>query len=345
MSHSSVVWIDFENAPHVWVLSPIIDYLRKQEYSTILTARDFSYTLGLCRRFRYSVDVVGIPGISRSKVGKAVRLAVRALQLACLMKRKGQKISLAVSHGSRSQILAARLLGVQSISLDDYEHSDQFVVRFVRSLLVPFPIPKEHWGGFAGKVVHYPGLKEELYLSRFTPDGSIPELSAGRINVLFRPEGRTTHYHSQQSEILQRAVLDHLSRQENILVVLLPRDVEQARDLANYCTASHLSFWIPEDVLDGPGLLWQMDLVIGGGGTMTREAVVLGIPTYSFFGGPWGAVDRYLQSKGSLVQIAQKEDVGQIAIHHRERISQVNVSDKGLEFVSQFIIDTMKEVA
>ena len=345
MSQPPVVWVDFENAPHVWVLSPIIDRLQKQGYSTILTARDFSYTLALCRHFGYSVDVVGVPGIARSNAGKAILLAVRTLQLTRLMVHKGQKISLALSHGSRSQILTARLLGVKIISMDDYEYSNQSAIRFVNSLLVPWAIPKEHWGRYAGKIVHYPGSKEELYLSRFMPGVNLPELSTGRVNVLFRPEGRTTHYHSKQSEILQRAVLDYLSGQENILVVLLPRDAEQARELENYCTAKRFPFWIPEVVLDGPGLIWQMDLVVGGGGTMTREAAVLGVPAYSFFGGPWGAVDRYLQSTGRLVQIAGPEDIEQIVIHSRERTCQVDVSDKGLEFVTQFVIESLKGAA
>jgi predicted glycosyltransferase len=336
------VWVDFENAPHVWVLSPIIEALRRQGYSVVLTARDFSYTLGLCHRFGYSADAVSVPGISRNKIGKSLLLIVRALRLTALMKHKGQQIDLALSHCSRSQIIAARLLGVKIISMDDYEHSDQSVVRFVNSLLVPFPIPKEHWGHNAGKVVHYPGLKEEFYLSRFTPGVEIPELCNGRVNILFRPEGRSTHYHSQLSEILQRAILDYLSGREDALVVLLPRDAWQARELADYCTVNRLPYWMPEEVLDGPGLIWQMDLVIGGGGTMTREAAVLGVPAYSFFGARWGAVDQYLQSMGRLVQIAGPEDAKRIILRRREPTRHVDISDKGLEFVTNFVIESIK---
>jgi uncharacterized protein len=335
------VWIDFENAPHVWVLSSIIATLRSQGYPVVLTARDFSYTLGLCRRFGYDVDAVSIPGRSGSNASKAARLVLRALRLAALIVRKGRKPALALSHGSRSQILAARLLGLKIISLDDYEHSDQFVVRFVDNLLVPFPIPPEHWGRDAKKVIHYPGLKEELYLSHFKPGLATPELNTGRINVLFRPEGRATHYHSQRSEILQRAVLDYLAEQENILVVLLPRDEQQARELSGYCAAKGLSTWIPENVLDGPELIWQMALVIGGGGTMTREAAVLGVPSYSFFGGEWGAVDRYLLAKGRLHQIGLPEDARKIVIRRRDQAARVEVSGQALAFVNRFILASM----
>ncbi len=43
-----------------------------------------------------------------------------------------------------------------------------------------------------------------------------------------------------------------------------------------------------------------MDLVIGGGGTMTREAAVLGVPAYTYFAGKWGAVDQYLSDQHRL---------------------------------------------
>jgi predicted glycosyltransferase len=132
-----------------------------------------------------------------------------------------------------------------------------------------------------------------------------------------------------------------LSKQENVLVVLLPRDAQQARDLGNYCDAHALPFWIPADVLDGPQLIWQMDLVIGGGGTMTREAALLGVPAYSFFGGSWGAVDQHLRSLGRLVQIAKIEDISQIILAQRERSARADVSRQALEFVTNFIIESI----
>jgi predicted glycosyltransferase len=44
----------------------------------------------------------------------------------------------------------------------------------------------------------------------------------------------------------------------------------------------------------------EADLVIGAGGTMTREAAVMGIPSYSVFRGPRPAVDVWLERRGAL---------------------------------------------
>jgi predicted glycosyltransferase len=185
-------------------------------------------------------------------------------------------------------------------------------------------------------------LKEDLYLCRFIPDEY--ELKGvgkpDQIKVLFRPEGRFAHYRSTQSEILQNAILGYLSEQSNVLVTLLPRDSVQATELSELCVERAISYWIPQHVLDGPSLIWGMDAVIGGGGTMTREAAALGVPAYSFFAGQWGAVDRYLQTQGRLVQVGAEEDVSKILLRQRER-TPVSVSSRALDFVNGFIEDVI----
>ena len=45
--------------------------------------------------------------------------------------------------------------------------------------------------------------------------------------------------------------------------------------------------------------MYAADLVIGAGGTMTREAALLGVPTFSVFAGKSPAVDRALEAQGA----------------------------------------------
>ena len=338
MNGKPAVWLDFENAPHVWVLTPIIDYLRREGYPLILTARDFSCTVGLCQRLGHSIQVVGRPGIGKSDLAKRLKVGERALSLYVRLFGHRKGVALALSHGSRSQILAAHYLGLPVVVLNDYEFSDQSVFRFVDHLLMPFPIPKETRGRYADRVVWYPGLKEELYLYGFHPrESGLEGLGdSSQIRVLMRPEGRFTHYRSAQSEILQGAILEYLAQRDNVQLVLLPRDAEQGRALARFCTQHHLPYWIPQEVLDGPALIWEMDLVIGGGGTMTREAAVLGIPSYSFFAGQWGGVDRHLQAQGRLIRLADKGDVQKIKLTKRGPANPA-ISDAALNFVTGFI--------
>src|SRR3989454_12149206 len=83
---------------------------------------------------------------------------------------------------------------------------------------------------------------------------------------------------------------------EGAMVVLLPRNGRQADQL----TQNHPEWFclgkvvVPDHAVDAMNLIWHSDLVVSGGGTMNREAAALGIPVYSIFRGPIGAVDSHL---------------------------------------------------
>ncbi len=55
---------------------------------------------------------------------------------------------------------------------------------------------------------------------------------------------------------------------------------------------------IPATPVDGPSLVYAADLVVSAGGTMNREAALLGTPTWTTFAGELGAVDRMLIDTG-----------------------------------------------
>ena len=339
MNNKPAIWIDFENAPHVWVMSPIIEQLKKRGYQFKLTARDFSYTIHLCRHLGFEIQIAGASGFGKNNISKAFRLLSRVFHLYVMMYRKRRKISIALSHGSRSQVIAARLLNIPVISLDDYEHSNQFLVRFMNHLLVPFPISEKIWGQNSYRITQYPGLKEEIYLCKYNPNQNrINELKdIEGIKVLFRPEGRFTHYRSERSEIIQTAILDYLATvDKKMLLVILPRDELQKQELVHFCENKGIPYWLPLDVLDGPSLISEMDLVLSGGGTMTREAAVLGVPSYSFFAGKWGAVDCYLKKEQRIIQISSIDEVDRIKLKKRKK-TFLPVSSEALDFVTRFI--------
>ena len=51
---------------------------------------------------------------------------------------------------------------------------------------------------------------------------------------------------------------------------------------------------------------------MSGGGTMIREAAVLGVPAVSFFHGRMGIVDQKLENDGRLILIRNAEDLEKI---------------------------------
>jgi predicted glycosyltransferase len=169
------------------------------------------------------------------------------------------------------------------------------------------------------KVVSYPGYKEELYLGATDLDDSVAAdlgLRPGAVKVLLRPPATTAHYHNPEAETILESILVQLAAAGGVQLVYLPRTDDQ-RELP--ARAGVTDVIIPKRVYDGPSLVAAMDLVISGGGTMTREAAIMGVPSYSFFRGRDGMVDEALAAAGKLVLLRKPDDVPlRLVVRRRE---------------------------
>ena len=206
---------------------------------------------------------------------------------------------MAFSHGSYAQILAARAAGVPAVTMMDYEYqpANHVSFRLAQRVIVPDVFPDEalrRFGAPAAKVVRYPGFKEQLYLGGFEPDPAVLaelELDPRKVIAVFRPPPDGALYHRMANERFDE-VLAAARGQADVEVVLVPRSREQAE---RYGAGVRVA-----DALDGPSLLACADVAVGGGGTMNREAAILGTATYTVFAGELAAVDRELIRAGRL---------------------------------------------
>ena len=303
------VWIDLDNSPHVPFFSPIIDELERNGHRVVLTARDCAQTCGLADLFRLKYDRIG-RHYGKNKIVKVAGTVYRALQLMRAMRK--EKPALAVSHGSRAQMLSAMLLGVPSVAIMDYEHVKGFISP--TWVMMPEVISSGVVKLDQNRILKYRGIKEDVYVPAFVPDPSIREqLGVGLhdIVVTIRPPATEAHYHNPEAEVLFAAAVNRLGRMDNVRMVIVPRNDAQ-KDLVEETWPEWFSskrIIIPQQVVDGLNLLWHSDLVISGGGTMNREAAALGVPVYSIFRGKLGAVDRYLSETGRLTMLESVGDV------------------------------------
>jgi predicted glycosyltransferase len=65
----------------------------------------------------------------------------------------------------------------------------------------------------------------------------------------------------------------------------------------------------PERAQDGRSLVALADALVSAGGTMNREAAVLGTPVWSIFEGPLGGVDEQLVREGRLRILRDPEEL------------------------------------
>ena len=316
------IWIDLDNSPHVPFFAPIITELEARGYSIILTARDCFQVCDLADLFRLKYRRVG-HHYGKNIVMKFLGLGVRALLMAPEAIR--EKPALAISHGSRSQLIVAKLLGIPSVTIGDYEFSKLFAVVRPDWLIVPQVIPDEAVKRFKSQVLKYPGIKEDVYVPQFKPHRPTANefgLSGEHVVVTIRPPATEAHYHVPESDELFEEVLNYLGERQDVRMVILPRNKKQGDAIRRarpdlFCGGKTM---IPESVIDGLNLIWHSDLVISGGGTMNREAAAMGVPVYSIFRGQIGAVDRYLAANGRLTLIESREEVrSKLVLEHRRR--------------------------
>ena len=299
------VWIDLANSPHVPLAEPIVRALRRRGDEVVLTARDHAQTVELARRRWPELRVIGgssPPG--RAK--KALAIAARAKELRRFARR--ERPDVAFSHGSYAQVTAARSARVPSLVMMDYEHqpANHLSFRLASRVLVPEVFPAaalKKFGARETKVERYPGFKEELYLSGFTADRRVLDdldLDPGAVIAVFRPPPEGALYHRMANERFDR-VLDEARRHGGVQIVLLPRTPAQRVRYAD-------GVRIPSEAVDGSSLLSLADLLVGAGGTMNREAAILGTPTYTVFAGALAAVDAELIRQGRMHDLRDPED-------------------------------------
>jgi predicted glycosyltransferase len=219
------------------------------------------------------------------------------------------------------------MLGIPVWASGDYEHVYLADLRSVRCFMIPDVVPIEALepSGIPRPVIHqYSGLKEDVYLSEFRPVADVRRtlrIADDERLVVFRPSAEHAHYASDQGRLVDRQVLRHLALQEGVRIVVLPRTPRQRREwrvLAN--GNGHVR--ISPGALHGPSLIHAADLVVSGGGTMAREAAVLGVPAISCFAGPLGAVDAFLAREQRIRLVRRVEDVAQVGAVVRNRRAQ-----------------------
>lgn len=304
------VWIDLANSPHVLFFEPVIAELQHRGVEVRVTARGFAQTVELARRLPVPVDVLGSHG-GATLSGKMLDLIHRVDHLRRWARDSSP--SVAVSHNSYSQTLAARSLGLSVMTAMDYEFqpANHLAFRCADLVAVPDSYPIDALcgqGARPDRTWRYPGLKEEISLAGFSAD---PDYLAGvgvdtsKPVVFVRPPADTALYHRFQNKLFG-TILERLLRDEHVTGIVLARTPSQAAELEDEGCGALL--W-RGDVLDGRQLVAGADMVISAGGSMIREAAVLGTPACSVFAGRVGAVDRTLVAGGRLRLLSSKEDV------------------------------------
>ena len=114
-----------------------------------------------------------------------------------------------------------------------------------------------------------------------------------RVTVVIRPPPDVSLYHRRSNRLFPEVVA-RLGGDEGVHAVVVPRTEEQRAFVKGLRLPSVI---VPDGAVNAQSLIAAADLVVSAGGTMNREAVALGTPVYTTYGGRLGGVDEALSAR------------------------------------------------
>jgi uncharacterized protein len=299
------VWIDLSNSPHPLLFAPIARRLEELGHEIGVTVRDNAQTVELALERWPDAAIIG----GQSPKSRAQKVEVMMARIPLLRRwARSFRADVALSHNSYAQIVAAKVLGLPVVTAMDYEGqpANHLAFRLADLILMPEALrgtAARKQGASDRRTRFYSGFKEEIYLGDFEPDpGVLPTLGIepnGPPLVVARTPPSRAAYHQFGNPLFGEAI-EALGKDPSAQTVVLTRHPEQ-REAIEALELSNVV--VPDHAIDSRSLMYHADLVIGAGGTMTREAALMGVPTYSVFAGEQPAVDTWIEAKGMLKQL------------------------------------------
>lgn len=339
------VWIDIDNPPQVQYLLPFRDAFTEAGADVVITARDYGSTVALLERSGVTPAVFG-QLIGHGRVRKLAGLSARASRLVAFHRSNGSPDVLLAA--SRASAAAARVLGIPSYIVGDYEYANVSFYRFTRSVIVhPDVIPGEVFrrrGMPAGRLIAFRGIKEDITFAGLDVDAveryPLPALPAGVPRVLVRPPSETSHYYASASTAMTTAAMDRLAA-VGAAVVLSPREPGQRRFVEGL--AWQHDPVVLERAVPFLALLKSVDAVVCSGGTMLREAAYLGVPAYSVFQSEIGGVDLWLEQIGRVKILRTADDLVRLRPSCRGPLARLDANPALLQELATTVLTGARE--
>ena len=303
------IWIDIVNSPHVRFFNGVIKRLKNDGHEVLITARDFSNIHDLLDIFGLDYISIGNHGVTLEE--KLLSSTKRAYELSKFIAK--ENIDVAITKHSIELPRVAFGLGIPNVFVLDNEHAiaaNKLTLPLTNKLIIPeiFDVWNTiHFGMNPNDIVRYNGTCEVSHLEDFVYNENILEdlnLKIKNDKIIFmRPEPSLASYlDADCTKSVLTPIVDSLKDDADILI--LPRFKTQGeifKDLENV--------HVLKTPVDTFSLMKKADLVIGAGGTMNREAALLGTPVISCYPGKQLSVDTYYINKGLMKRSTNLDEI------------------------------------
>lgn len=302
------LFIDILTPKQCMLFGKLSEKLTKKGYEVFQSTREYREVVQLLRLKGIDAKVVGKHG-GGNLFNKLKESAKRTLQLATLIKKWNPDV--VVSFSSPEATRAAYGLGIPHICINDSPHAEavaRLTIPLSKKLLTSKMIPIEAWTKFGismDSIVQYDALDAWAWLKDFKPNEKILAdlaLDETKPILTFRTEETFAAYllhRAQKIPVVASTIQKLLKTSKDFQVVVIPRYEKQAAILKKIFRKKVV---ICQTTVDAPSLLSFTSIFVGAGGTMTSEAALLGVPTFSCYPEESYLIEKYLLSKGLAIR-------------------------------------------
>ncbi|MGA3404532.1 MAG: DUF354 domain-containing protein [Candidatus Bathyarchaeia archaeon] len=311
------VWLDVLTPKQANLFAELHDRLNAKGCKVLVTTRHYREVNELLELRKLKTSKFGRHGGAYLK-DKLLESSKRVTALAEFVGDYSPDV--AISFSSPEAARVAFGLGIPHYCVSDSPHAEavcRLTIPLSEKLFTPWVIPSYAWNRYGIRprdVVRYRALDPIVWISSKNNPKALDELNLDLTKpvVVIRTSEEFAAYLSDRSTARVSTTMDivanilDLSNGEMQLVVL-PRYDEQGEKFRKRFGTRII---VPQHVIDGVSLLRASSVFIGGGGTMSAEAALLGVPVISYYPGDQTFVEKFLVKYGLIERIL---DPGRIA--------------------------------
>ena len=327
------VWLDILTPKQANFFGELQHRLSAKGFKTVLTTREY-------REVNELLELKGVKAIQAGRYGggelkdKLLESSKRVSALTEVI--EDEQPDVAISFSSPEAARVAFGLKIPHFCISDSPHAEavcKLTVPLSQKLFTPWVIPMHAWTRYGVNprdVVRYRALDPVVWLSGYKSDtkafGGL-NLDRDKPIVVIRTPEEFAAYLGDRSSTLSNKVTDVIGKVldingDGMQVVVLPRYNVQGDRLRKRFGNRVI---VPEHIIDAIPLIRASSVFVGGGGTMTAEAALLGVPVISYYPGDPTFVERFLIKYGLVERVL---DPGRIA----QRAFAISKSEDFREF-------------
>jgi predicted glycosyltransferase len=327
------VWLDVLTPKQANFLGELQHRLVAKGFKTFLTTR----------QYREVNELLELKGTKATQVGRhgggefKEKLLESSKRVSALIEVvEEQRPDVAISFSSPEAARVAFGLKIPHFCINDSPHAEavcRLTIPLSQKLFTPWVIPVHAWSRYGASlrdIVRYRALDPIAWLnnSKSSPKAlDALKLDPKKPILVVRTPEEFAAYLTERSPTLSSKVTDVIGKiveldEGGMQIVILPR-YDMQRDRLKKRFGDRVI--VPEHIIDAVPLVRASSVFIGGGGTMTAEAALLGIPVISYYPGDPTFVERFLIKYGLVERVL---DPGRIA----QRAFAISKSDDFREF-------------